>query len=126
MKMPPKQEKEGGEPTAKKKRRLDKESEEYKARRERNNIAVRKSRDRSRAKAKETDEKLNDLRRENSCLEQKVEILSKELTVLKDLFLQHANDVSAVPLPLPGEAQVNTIAVQNDHEYSAHHHSGPS
>ncbi len=71
----------------------DKESDEYKKRRERNNIAVRKSRDKSRQKAQETMARVNELKSENAQLEQKVTILSKELSLLKDLFLAHAEEL---------------------------------
>ena len=65
---------------------MDKESDEYLLRRERNNIAVKKSREKSRAKAKGTVEKVAKLNEENASLEQQVTILAKELGVLKDLF----------------------------------------
>ena len=71
----------------------DKESDEYKMRRLRNNVAVRKSRDRSRQKATETQERVQKLKEENTQLESKVMLLSKELSLLKDLFLAHAREV---------------------------------
>ncbi|PIK45535.1 putative CCAAT/enhancer-binding protein gamma-like [Apostichopus japonicus] len=71
----------------------DKDSEEYKKRRERNNVAVRKSRDKSRWKTQQTLDKINELKAENSKLEGKVSLLSKELSVLKDLFLSHAEEL---------------------------------
>ena len=71
----------------------DKDSEEYKIRRQRNNVAVRKSRDRSRQKAVETQERVQQLKVENQQLESKVMLLSKELSLLKDLFLAHAREV---------------------------------
>ncbi|BFZ19875.1 hypothetical protein BsWGS_22914 [Bradybaena similaris] len=74
-----------------KRQKLDKNSDEYKRRRERNNVAVRKSREASRQKAKDTMEKVSKLREENKALEQKVTILNKELGVLRDLFLSHAS-----------------------------------
>ena len=74
-----------------KRQKLDKNSEEYRQRRERNNLAVRKSREASRKKAKETMDKVSKLRDENQALEQKVTILNKELMVLKDLFMTHAS-----------------------------------
>ena len=74
-----------------KRQKLDKNSDEYKKRRERNNVAVRKSREQSRQKAKDTMEKVSRLRDENKALEQKVTILNKELGVLRDLFLTHAS-----------------------------------
>lgn len=81
-----------------KKQKLDKNSEEYKRRRERNNVAVRKSREASRLKAKETMEKVSLLREENKALEQKVTILNKELGVLRDLFLSHASATASAKL----------------------------
>ncbi|XP_033626786.1 CCAAT/enhancer-binding protein gamma-like [Asterias rubens] len=71
----------------------DKESDEYKQRRQRNNVAVRKSRDRSRQKAHETQTRVQELKEENQQLENKVMLLSKELSLLKDLFLAHAREV---------------------------------
>jgi CCAAT/enhancer binding protein (C/EBP) gamma len=64
--------------------------EEYRVKRDRNNVAVRKSREKSRQKARETMEKVNRLKKENEDLEMKVKLLSKELNLLKDLFLSHA------------------------------------
>ena len=77
-----------------KRRKLEKGSDEYTKRRERNNIAVKKSREKSRQKARETLAQVDKLRKENENLEQKVTILSKELGVLKDLFLAHAGTSS--------------------------------
>merc|ERR1711915_1113152 len=56
----------------------DKESEEYRLKRARNNIAVRKSRFKSKMKSVQTDE--------NKRLQNKVEYLTKELTVLRNLI----------------------------------------
>ncbi|XP_046549481.1 CCAAT/enhancer-binding protein gamma-like [Haliotis rubra] len=99
---------------AKRSRKSEKRApEEYRKRRDRNNVAVRKSRDKSRFKAKETMEKVSRLRNENEQLEQKVKILTKELSVLKDLFLAHAGTVAE------GNCNVaSNHAVQNDHKYS--------
>ncbi|XP_033754822.1 CCAAT/enhancer-binding protein gamma-like [Pecten maximus] len=98
-----------------KKSRYQKGSDEYTKRRERNNIAVRKSREKSRAKAKETSEQVNRLRSENEMLEQKVQILSKELSVLKDLFLAHAGTVSP---GCGGQGNTEIKEASTDHEYS--------
>ena len=54
----------------------DKESDEYKMRRQRNNVAVRKSRDRSRQKAQETQTRVQELKDENQQLENKVMTVS--------------------------------------------------
>lgn len=93
--------------------------DEYIARRERNNIAVRKSREKSRAKAKETLAQVEKLRKENEMLEQKVTILSKELSVLKDLFLAHAGSVGDVTCPTPPPTTVTVqVTTSADHQYS--------
>lgn len=83
-----------------KRRRYEKGSTEYSKRRERNNVAVKKSREKSRQKAKETTEQVKKLTSENENLVQKVQILSKELSVLKDLFLAHAGSVTQASEPL--------------------------
>jgi CCAAT/enhancer binding protein (C/EBP) gamma len=66
-------------------------SDDYKIRRERNNIAVKKSREKTRERAKETLVRVAELKQENTALEGKVALLSKELTLLKDLLLAHAS-----------------------------------
>nr|APG79785.1 CCAAT/enhancer binding protein gamma [Mesocentrotus nudus] len=78
---------------SKKKSGCEKDSDEYKRRRERNNEAVRKSRQKSRQKASETEVRVTELKKENADLEQRVTLLHKELELLKDLFLTHANEL---------------------------------
>jgi len=104
-----------------------KDTDEYRKRRDRNNVAVKLSRERSRAKAKETTEKVVRLKEENKQLEQKVQLLSKELSLLKDLFLAHAggvpsrksvkSDTHEVPEPYSPGIPVNDQAIENDHKY---------
>lgn len=76
---------------------LDKESEEYRKRRERNNMAVKRSRQKSKTKTMLTQERVNQLRKENESLTKKIEILSKELSFLKELFMNHSK--------MPGQQQ---------------------
>ncbi|XP_070576047.1 CCAAT/enhancer-binding protein epsilon-like [Ptychodera flava] len=75
-----------GKAIVKGKRLIDKESDEYRQRRQRNNVAVRKSREKTKQKQQETQQKVSQLQEENERLQKKVELLSKELTVLKTLF----------------------------------------
>lgn len=77
-----------------KKTPADKDSDEYRQRRERNNLAVKKSRQRSKQKATDTQQRVNQLKEENERLEAKIKLLSKELSVLKDLFLEHAHNLA--------------------------------
>jgi len=61
-------------------------SEEYRRRRERNNVAVRKSREKAKLRCRETEDRVKFLSRENEGLHKRVEIMTKELNVLKNLF----------------------------------------
>jgi len=78
---------------------LDKNSDEYKKRRERNNLAVKKSRNKSKIRTQQTLERVNQLKQENEMLETKIKILTKELNFLKDLFLAHAGSAHNGQLP---------------------------
>uniref|UniRef100_A0A1W7RAK7 CCAAT/enhancer-binding protein alpha n=1 Tax=Hadrurus spadix TaxID=141984 RepID=A0A1W7RAK7_9SCOR len=69
-----------------KKKNIDKSSDEYKKRRERNNIAVRKSREKAKQRSKDTERRVNDLIKENESLKKRVDILTKELGILKSLL----------------------------------------
>ncbi|KAI9526350.1 hypothetical protein NQZ68_040269 [Dissostichus eleginoides] len=81
-------------PVRMKKPSAEKDSDEYRHRRERNNLAVKKSRQRSKQKAVDTQQRVNELKEENERLEAKIKLLSKELSVLKDLFLEHAHNLA--------------------------------
>ena len=100
-----------------------KNNEDYKKRRERNNIAVRKSRQLSRQKAKVTEEKVSKLRSENRSLEERVKLLSKELGVLKDLFMSTAAPPAAAAPTLLSAQEEEVLkelkAVEADHKYSS-------
>lgn len=89
-------------PSKMKKPQADKDSEEYRQRRERNNLAVKKSRMRSKQKAMDTQQRVNELKEENERLEAKIKLLSKELSVLKDLFLEHAHNLAENVQPPTG------------------------
>ncbi|KAK7884388.1 hypothetical protein WMY93_027511 [Mugilogobius chulae] len=62
--------------SGKSKKRLDKDSDEYRLRRERNNLAVRKSRDKAKMRNLETQHKVLELAAENDRLQKRVEQLS--------------------------------------------------
>ncbi|XP_026784849.1 CCAAT/enhancer-binding protein beta [Pangasianodon hypophthalmus] len=72
--------------TGKGKKRLDKDSDEYRQRRERNNLAVRKSRDKAKMRNLETQHKVLELAAENERLQKRVEQLSRELATLRNLL----------------------------------------
>ncbi|XP_068997437.1 CCAAT/enhancer-binding protein beta [Embiotoca jacksoni] len=72
--------------SGKAKKRLDKDSDEYRQRRERNNLAVRKSRDKAKMRNLETQHKVLELAAENDRLQKRVEQLSRELATLRNLL----------------------------------------
>lgn len=70
----------------KSKKGVDRLSAEYRQRRERNNIAVRKSRDKAKRRNMEMQQKLIELSTENERLHKTIEQLTRELTGLRHLF----------------------------------------
>uniref|UniRef100_G3TZU5 CCAAT/enhancer-binding protein n=1 Tax=Loxodonta africana TaxID=9785 RepID=G3TZU5_LOXAF len=70
------------------KKSVDKNSNEYRVRRERNNIAVRKSRDKAKQRNVETQQKVLELTSDNDRLRKRVEQLSRELDTLRGIFSQ--------------------------------------
>ncbi|KAM5211809.1 CCAAT/enhancer-binding protein delta [Hipposideros larvatus] len=70
------------------KRGPDRGSPEYRQRRERNNIAVRKSRDKAKRRNQEMQQKLVELSAENEKLHQRVEQLTRDLAGLRQFFKQ--------------------------------------
>lgn len=100
------------------KKSVDKASDEYKKRRERNNIAVRKSREKAKIRSRETEKKVSELARENDGLRKKVDLLSKELNVLKSLLTN---------VGVPAESVDTEIAkgLQMDTNQHTHHSSTP-
>ena len=71
-------------------KQLDKNDPEYLEKRKRNNEAIKKSREKAKAKAEETQKKVNELKSDNKRLEDKISVLGKEMQFLKDIFLAHA------------------------------------
>lgn len=70
-----------------KRRQVPKGSEEYKEKRARNNIAVRKSRAKAKEKQRMTEDRVKELLDMNESLHKRLEMLTKEVTVLKGLFI---------------------------------------
>ncbi|KAM9308583.1 CCAAT/enhancer-binding protein delta [Gastrophryne carolinensis] len=83
------------------KKNLDRFSPEYRQRRERNNIAVRKSRDKAKQRNLDMQQKLIELSAENEKLHKRIELLSRDLTSLRHFFKQLPPSATAY-LPGPG------------------------
>ncbi|CAG5896625.1 unnamed protein product [Menidia menidia] len=77
------------------KKSVDRFSVEYRQRRERNNIAVRKSRDKAKRRNMEMQQKMIELSNENDKLHKTIEQLTRELTGLRDFFKQMPNSTFA-------------------------------
>lgn len=69
-------------------KKVDRYSVEYRQRRERNNIAVRKSRDKAKRRNLDMQQKLLELSSENDRLHKTIEQLTRELSGLRDFFKQ--------------------------------------
>ena len=73
-----------------------KESDDYRTRRQRNNEAVKKSRQRSKAKTEETVERIAKLAKLNEDMERDVDILTKEIRLLSSMYVSHMHHAHAV------------------------------
>ena len=71
-------------------KQVDKNDPEYLEKRKRNNEAIRKSREKAKQKAEETQKKVEILRKDNTRLDDKINVLGKEMQFLKDIFLAKA------------------------------------
>jgi len=86
------------QPSTKKPRNPAKGTAEYQQKREKNNVAVRRSRDKAKQKAMETQHKVQLLTAENKKLHDRVAELTHELTTLKNLLKslpQYQNNINA-------------------------------
>ncbi|XP_044743100.1 CCAAT/enhancer-binding protein [Chrysoperla carnea] len=90
----------------------DKSSDEYRRRRERNNIAVRKSREKAKVRSRETEEKVKLLMKENERLQKRIELLTEELNVLRSLF----SNVGVLPEHIHREINKHFESVQLQHQ----------
>lgn len=96
------------------KKNVDKSSDEYRRRRERNNIAVRKSREKAKQRTRETERKVSELVRENDFLRKRVELLTKELNVLKSLLANVGVPPDSVDNELAKTLQMDTFHALQD------------
>ena len=67
-------------------KKSDRGNHDYREKRDRNNVAVRKSRIKSKQRVFDTEKRVKELEDENGHLQNKIALLTKELNVLKGLF----------------------------------------
>jgi len=72
---------------------MDKNSSEYREKREKNNNAVKRSRDKSKAKAVEAQVRVQKLQTENEYLRSTVDNMTSELKYLKEMLISQAGAV---------------------------------
>lgn len=73
---------------------IDKGTDEYRRRRERNNIAVRKSREKAKVRSREVEERVKTLLKEKDALLRRLEEMTNEIQLHKQIYMQlmnHAN-----------------------------------
>lgn len=111
---------------------MDKGSDEYKKRRERNNVAVRKSREKAKLRSRETERRVAELSKENQLYRAQYEELRREFNVLKSLLLKtglteqviedeaqrHTNSSTVASLAVSGLAS-NGITTTGNNSISA-------
>lgn len=91
---------------------IDKGTDEYRRRRERNNIAVRKSREKAKVRSREVEEKVKTLIKEKDALIRRLEEMTNEIQLHKQLYVHLMNH---------NNPEVNNICrnvlslVSNDH-----------
>ncbi|KAF6197600.1 hypothetical protein GE061_008565 [Apolygus lucorum] len=85
------------------------DDEEYRKKRDRNNMAVKRSRVKSRMKTQETMERVDQLKRENDQLVEKINLMSKELTFLKELFIAQASSTG-----IPSNVDLEQLFADNE------------
>lgn len=77
---------------------IDKNSDLYRAKRERNNIAVRRSREKKKQREAENEVRVQELTDENNKLQSRLDVVLKEMKLLKSLYKN-------IGVALPAEAQ---------------------
>lgn len=83
---------------------LDKGSLEYREKREKNNNAVKRSRDKSKAKAMEAQHRVQKLQNENEYLRTTVDSMTSELKYLKEMLISQAGQ----------QTKLNLYLIRND------------
>jgi len=98
-----------------KRKYCDKGSDEYRLKRERNNIAVRKSRNKTKMKQIETEVKVSELNDQNEQLKSKVVMLQRELSALRNFVALNSPGLVAKAPGFFSSAAPNNLHNQSIH-----------
>jgi len=116
----------GGLFKGKQRKFLQKGSEEYVLKRERNNVAVRKSRTKAKLKHIETQMRVGELNEENSQLRNRINSLQKEVQTLKSFITYHIPNAStAGHMPSTTSGASSPISLTNSPVKSQHPPAAP-
>lgn len=105
------------------KKLIDKGSDEYKKRRERNNVAVRKSREKAKMRSRETERRVAELSKENQLVRAKYEELMREFNVLKSLLLKTGLTEQVIEDEAQRHTSNTTQAIQQINQVSQNVHN---
>merc|ERR1711944_328759 len=72
----------------------DELSEEYLAKRAKNNAAVKRARQKAKEKSNKTNQRIQSIKIENKELEERIKLLSAELKTMKDVYTKYTGEVS--------------------------------
>ena len=70
-------------------KQINKDDPEYLEKRAKNNEAIKRTRDKAKVKAKETETKLENLKTDNKRMENQISVLDREMQFLKDVYHTH-------------------------------------
>jgi len=71
----------------------DELSEEYLAKRAKNNAAVKRARQKAKEKSNKTNQRIQSIKIENKELEERIKLLSAELKTMKDVYTKYTGEV---------------------------------
>ena len=92
---------------------VDKGTDEYRRRRERNNIAVRKSREKAKVRSREVEEKVKALLKEKDALMRRLEETTNEIQLHKQLYM-HLMNHSNPEINQICRSALNLVNMQSD------------
>lgn len=92
---------------------MDKGTDEYRRRRERNNIAVRKSREKAKVRSREVEEKVKALLKEKDALMRRLDETTNEIQLHKQLYM-HLMNHSNPEINQICRSALNLVNMQSD------------
>eukprot|EP00092_Neocalanus_flemingeri_P018401 GFUD01019914.1.p1 GENE.GFUD01019914.1~~GFUD01019914.1.p1 ORF type:complete len:109 (-),score=32.78 GFUD01019914.1:121-447(-) len=76
---------------------IDKDDPEYQAKRAKNNAAIKRTREKAKAKAGQIEMKVENLKTDNKRMEDQINVLDREMEFLKDIYNAHTQTTTQGP-----------------------------